>query len=599
MKTTSNTTRLPVYLLMALALIPWLLYLNTLHFEPVLDDRQYVLMNPLLASGWSFLFPFNFSEFSRSFMTLDISSDFPLNFILRPVTYMTWFINRLIHGQDTAGYRLVNIFLHMMNAIMLWKILRSLLDDESRRTLILTWFIAVLFAVHPMNVESVTYIAQRSETLVTLFGLLAMWYHLQSTTHPNTTGTMPSLVFTLLAMLSKESAVVLPLVLLLINRLWANCDWKLAIKRVRWHLLLTPVLPLLLLATSWAQSSELNLTKTLNITNIGTDPMPWAHYLMSQIYGWLHYLRFLILPVGQSFDHDFPLITTATDERLVGAILFLLLLCGAVWHAANQATGKRGATLKLGVIWFFVFLLPSSSFIPLPDLFAEHRCYFSSIGFFFSVGALLTIVPGKASEGRQELAPSFMATLTALGLAVATIARNDVMRTKASLWADAFAKGSDSSRVWKGLGIAAHEAGDFKLALERFTRATEKSPRDFEAWANVAGLQLHLKRAQDAISTLEKAEAAIGLTAPIAHLRAVAFLRVGRNDEAIQLWQMILSNYPSHRHANLCLGEIYMQLGRPRDSLDCIERASRSGALSKHHQTIRAKAEEKLGLAAR
>ncbi len=109
------------------------IYLPALHHGVVLDDRQYLMENALLRTSDSFLYPLNFIEFVRNAQRIGLDPDIALNFIMRPVTYATFYWNRLAGGTDPAGYRMVNTLIHAVNGCLIFVIL-SLLIRRGQKT---------------------------------------------------------------------------------------------------------------------------------------------------------------------------------------------------------------------------------------------------------------------------------------------------------------------------------------------------------------------------------------------------------------------------------------------------------------------------------
>jgi protein O-mannosyl-transferase len=573
-------TLIPVVLL---SLLPWLLYSHTQSFEAVLDDQEYVLENPLLQDGKSFLYLLNLKTFANSHSTWAISPDLPLNLITRPVTYLTYFANRCLNGVETPGYRIVNISLHMLNGILLFTFLRVLLRHQGRQLLSVPLLVALLFAAHPLATESVTYIAQRFGTLTTLFCLSAMLCHIKSRTEQaQYTGVLVgmSVFFTFLAMLSKETGVTIPVLLLMMEIFWFRSAVLQAFKNVRWHLALLPLIPALIIATEWAQSGRLSLTKAMHITNGGPVMFDTFHYFMTQVCAWMSYLRLLFIPVGQSFDHHYPLVTSVMDLRFIASATtaMLMLISAGLFHLRRR--DDASACLFVGMLWFFIGLAPSSSIIPLPDLFSEHRTYFASVGFFIGLAGLFQSLSTCVRSDTQRRFSAACGVGALIALSLTTLVRNEVLRTRESIWQDALAKGSQSPRVWKGLGISAHMAGRHEEAIRCFRNGIASNPADVESWMNLCTLQIKHGNPQSALADTSAALDAIGNLLPIVHLHALALVKVGRWQNAVDVWKQLLEIIPTHRDSNLCLAEVYVQIGQPQQAMRHFHAAEKTGPLN-------------------
>ncbi|MES2598940.1 MAG: tetratricopeptide repeat protein [Verrucomicrobiota bacterium] len=577
--------------LMLLAALPWLLYGHTLHFETMLDDEPYVFNNPLLKNSESFLYPLYFKSFALSADKWGISPDVPLNFILRPVAYLSFYLNLNFGGHETAGFRLVNISLHMMNGMLLFLLARSLLGRNNGSSFIAALTVAVLFTAHPLATESVTYIVQRFESLSTLFSLLTLLAYIQS----KKASSLPrgqawkagSLLCMLMAMFTKETAVTLPVLLVLLEMTWRRQTLWRSLVSTRWHLLLIPVIPVLIFASEWAQNGRFSVVGTLNITNGGPQEHTVAQYFMTQVCAWVSYLRLLILPVGQNFDHSYPLITSITDWRLISCGVLVLGLLLASWLFFRHRRGATGAMVLWGVLLYFITLAPSSSIVPLPDLFSEHRCYLPSIGIFIALAALLKEVFSLRLPSLSRFTLLATGSVCVLALSFATLLRNESYRTRESMWRDALSKGSDKARVWKGLGIAANNAGRPDDAIQCFKHATENHPEDIEAWINLCAMYVQRKRSEEALATANLAIVHAGQKATLLHLMAHAMVQLGRWQDAKRVWENILRTLPDHRDSHLSLAEIAAQTGKSQEAMRHLNAAERIMPLDSYYVKLK------------
>lgn len=577
--------------LLLLAVLPWFLYGHTLRFETVLDDDPYIFNNPLLQDSRSFLYPLDFKTFARSADKWGISPDVPLNFILRPVVYLSFYMNLGLGGHETAGFRLVNITVHMLNGMLIFMLARSLLGREDIRAFTAALAAALLFAVHPLATESVTYIAQRFESLSAFFFLLALLAYVrarQASSGPVASAwTACSVASTLLTMLSKETGVTLPVLLVLLEMIWWRQSILRSILAVRWHLLLMPVIPCLIFATEWAQNGHFSVVGSLNITNGGPQEYPVIHYFLTQVCAWVSYLRLLILPVGQNFDHEYPLITSMADWRLLSSGALVLGILAGAWLLFRRRGNAAGALTLWGVLCFFITLAPSSSIVPLPDLFSEHRCYLPSIGFFLVVAALLNELLAVRLSSVPRFSLIAAGSTCLLALSFATLVRNECYRTRGSIWRDALSKGSDKARIWKGLGISAYNHGRPDEAIRCFKHSTEKHPEDIESWVNLAAMYVQMKRGEEALVTTRTAVRIVGSKVSLLHLMAHAMVQVGRWQDAKRVWEDILQAVPDHRDSHLSLAEICAQIGKTQEALRHLNAAEKALPLEPNYQELK------------
>lgn len=587
-KTPEATTRRSwgvAFAILLLTVLPLLLYGHTLRFETVLDDDAYVFGNPYLRDASSFLFALDFQSFIQRCIQWGVSADIALNFVTRPVTYFTFYLNRLLSGDDTSGYRILNIAIHMGNGLLLFALIRRLLQRDAF-SLLAAASAALLFAVHPLATESVTYITQRFESLATFFCLLTLNLFLlaHSTTSLGRGRLLgaAALLSTLLSMLSKETGVVTPVLLVLVSMLHLQDRPLAALRRSAAHLTLLPLIPLLIIVTHWSQTSgNMSVSSLLNITNQSFTPYALDDYLLTQVCAWISYLKLLVIPIGQNFDHAYPLISSPLDLRFIAALLITVGLIAGAWMIFRRYSGKSAAVILLGVLWYFISLLPSSSIVPLPDLFSEHRCYLPSVGFFLALAVgirLLLHFASRMSETRVIL--SAVGSLAILTLSLSTLLRNEVLRNRESLWNDALAKGSNTARVWKGIGIVNFNSGRIDESARCFERALEVSPLDEESWLNLCTIYIKSGQVEKSLEITSRALQNKPLAVQLIHLRGIALVMAGRVEESLNLWSLILRSYPDYRAAHLSMAETLAQIGHEERALHHLSLAEQSGPLA-------------------
>ena len=566
-----------------LIILPCLLYGHTLRFEPVLDDETYVLTNPLLRDHQSFHYPWNFKAFATSGNNLGQSRDMALNFITRPVTYLTFYANRISHGSDPAGYRVVNILIHIGNGLLLFLLLEKLTAKGHLATLAAA-LAALLFAAHPMATESVTYITQRFESLSTLFCLLALLsYVLYRNAHSSRSGKAYlglSLFASALSMLSKETGFIVPWLIIAVEYFGFQSSPTMTWRRTWKHLLLTPILPILIIATDYAQTGITpTLSSLLHVTNHVENGHNTHDYFLTQFSAWLTYLRLWLFPVGQNFDHDYPKIISVFQPAFIGALSGLLCIAGLILFAHRRSAG-RTAFISVGALWFILSLAPSSSLFAPPDLFSEHRSYFPSIGIFLCLSVCLLQLFSTQISPHWKASLQIIYPIILLTLCLATLLRNEVLRTRENIWQDSLAKGTNTARVWKGLGIAKHQAGRPKEAIECFKKAVAVKPLDMESWYNLNTAYLKTGMHQEALDSTGKSLEYLGGNTHLLHLRALALTNAGWPDEGRKIWELILQYIPGNRDANMSLGEFFAKTGRYEQALYHFHQAEKSGPLS-------------------
>jgi len=382
---------------------------------------------------------------------------------IRPLLKLSYTLN-WISGFGAPGFHAVNLLLHLINVALLWRLSRFFPHPDQwpdtgiwRARLLLT----LLFALHPIQTESVTYISGRSMLLMTSFGLAALLIWLEAGQHlrPAIWRILALLLFAA-AILSKEVAVVLPLTLLLLP----------ATKRQSQASLLALFVTAALLLLFFLFGYQRLLTQPL--------PRGLAANLASEANALYYLLGQLCQPHALNIDPDLP-------ELQAWTLLLVAQVCGIAGAVIVAWTQRRlRPWLSFGIGWFLLLLLPTHSLIPRHDLASERHLYLSAIGLFWLAGlgltGLLTRVP--ASVGAALVA------LLALTGATFTASRNQDYRDEVSLWQATVRLSPKKARVWNNLGYAHALAGQGVEARAAFQQALSLDPSHARSLANLRDL---------------------------------------------------------------------------------------------------------------
>lgn len=534
------------------------------------DDIVYLQNNLLLRDAHGLGYLTSFREFLNRPVQLGLDPDLAVNMAMRPVAYATFYMNYLANGFHPEWYRAVNIILHIANAWMVYALAWLLIGSRESRLFIAT-SAAMLFAVHPLAVESVTYVVQRFTSLCTLFYLLALWLHLRAgSMEPRRLRWLMrsgSVIVTLLGMLTKECMFTAPFMAVFLDRFVLGTPLRLALRRA-WPLLLClPVIPALLLACSWAQNNgELSLTKAVHLMNSKDLPYATADYALTQITVVVEYLRRLGWPSGLNVDPEWPLYRTLwAPPVLVAAGIILLLLAGAGAGYARYRNDDRFVCIFAFTVWYFATIIISSGIAPLPDLMAEHRSYLPSVGFFVVVACLMDLLRERLQTVRSTrvIMPALVACM-AVALFITTWQRNEVWRTSISLWEDATAKSPGKVRAWGNLASAYAVAARQEDALRCCDRALELEPRYENGACLRAGILNGLNRCREAFETMQRlihANQQAVKSADVQYNVGLALTGLNNAERGEKILLEVVERMPTHWRSHVALGLLKFQRG--------------------------------------
>lgn len=532
----------------------FLAYSNTFSVPFHFDDNPGIVQNPVIRDLRNFMDPSSASGYHNIFKD-------------RYVGFLSFALNYRLHGLDVAGYHIVNLAVHILNALLVyWLVIVTFQtpffvrrgpahgSDHSQPAALIALFSALLFVSHPVQTQAVTYIVQRFTSLAALFYLcsLVLYIHWRiapvrtqrtgpPARFPFSASRLPSfcryaasVACSLLAMKTKEIAFTLPVVIALYEFLFFEGRMS---KRVLW---LVPLFLTMLIVPLSLLSGETSIDGLLgamdNVTRSGSA-LSRGDYLITQFRVIVTYLRLLILPVNQYLEYDYP----ASHSFLEPAVLLSFLLLVSIFGLGVYLLRRSRFTnpvLRLsafGIFWFFITLSVESSIIPISGIIFEHRCYLPSVGFFAAVTASLFSAP--AALRRERVIPhAALIVISALGVAVlmgAAYARNRIWKDEVRLWENVLQGNPDNPRAYNNLGIAYAAKKEYGQAIENYRKAIELNPRNTLAYINLGNAYDDMGAGERA---LEAYDAAIQLSPRYASAyydRALAYYRMGKVDKAI------------------------------------------------------------------
>lgn len=523
-------SRTPVHVA-AIALAVALCWANSLDAPFVLDDDGWIANNPALAR-WS--------------------DDRGYEPATRRIPYLTFRVDYRIHGLDPSGFRLTNVGIHVLASLAVYLLARGLLALAHRGTgrTPRPWpalLAGLLFAVHPIQTQAVTYVVQRIASLAGLFYVLALALYAAS----RLPGVPPArarwalsgaFAAGLLASFSKETAFTLPFAILLLEAAFGEGPIA---RRALWAaplLALLPVVPATVLLGGRAGLSGLD---DLGALARADTALPRLAYLATQTKVVLSYVRLVLFPAGQSLEHDPAVEVSLLSPAVVAsaAVLLALLGLGLALLSGRRAPGVRVA--GFGILLFFLGLAVESSVIPILDVMVEHRLYLPMAGAgLVAAGASAAAAARWPGTGRWT-AGAAAAALVALGWA--THARNEVWRDPVALWAEAVERSPGKSRAHYNLGNALLEEGEIAAAEASWRRAVELEPGYSWAWNQLGSAALSRGDLSGAEAAYRRSVAGSRVN-PEAHYNLGLVLEAtGRREEALLHYREFLRKVPVGR----------------------------------------------------
>lgn len=583
----------PVAYPLALVILGVAAYANSFGAPFMLDDKPQIVRNMALVRP-----PISLSQL----LTAD-----------RPFVSASLALNYALGGLNVFGYHALNLAAHILCALTVYGLARHTLrlpvlhERYGAAADTLALVAASLFLVHPIQTESVTYVIQRAETFAALAVLSGLWLAAtaQRAAEDATARRWSPLhlvalvAIGLLGMLSKESAVILP-------ALFALYDWcfiaqgRLRPMLRRWPLYVT----LLLVVTGgmawrWWRATrsgalalggvDLSGFDLSGIDLSGADAAapapagthglltPWQ-YLRWQFGVWLYYLRLVVVPNRLCFDCGYLGPWPVQSSLLGGSVwlpfLVLAAIAGAAWVARRQYP-----LVTFCVFASAVALAPTSSIVPLTDVYVEHRLYLP-IAFLALLGVMVvfsasaeTVQRGWLSSRAAHALGLTASVAIVVTLAVLTLARNRLYADPQQLLQISVALAPQSTRTQYNLGNEYVRHTQREQAIKQFKEVIRLNHNYVDAYVNLGQQYLELNRNQEAIAALEQARTRAPATAIVQRNLSVAYLRVNRVDEAITAAQRATTLEPLNARAYKLLGRAYQRAGRSDEALKALSTA--------------------------
>ncbi|MBP2673377.1 MAG: Tetratricopeptide 2 repeat protein [Deltaproteobacteria bacterium] len=401
---------------------------------------------------------------------------------LRPLLKLTYALN-WTSGLGLFGFHLFNGTIHAANTCLVYLLSRRLIpggkDAPGAAAETGPFLAALLFAVHPVQTEAVTYISGRSMSLMAFFYLGSLSAYARGVeTNGRTLLWLVSPALFLLALLTRETAVTLPAALLLWESVTGGgrTRWPEIARRQAAHwMLLSCALAFFLVHPAYRN--------TWGAAFASQDP--WRSVL-AQVQGAAYLLSRLAMVHRLNIDPDLPVPQGLTPAIAAEGLLLLSLL------AAGIAARRKAPVAGFGILWFFLHLLPTNSIIPRLDIASERHLYLAGWGIFLAVGAgagKLSAAGGR--KGSRVPASKWVpaaAVLAAILMGGYTIARNRSYRSEVALWESTVRLSPAKARAHNNLGYAYQLSGMREKAIASYREALRLDEGFRKARGNLATL---------------------------------------------------------------------------------------------------------------
>ena len=517
-----------------------------------IDDPHYVSDNPYVKNGLSK------GNIIWAFTTTRVAN-------WHPLTWLSHMLDYQLFGMNPGGHHVTSVLFHVANSVLLFLLLTRMTGAAWRSA-----FVAALFALHPLHVESVAWVSERKDVLSTFFWISSMWMYFLYVERPRLSRYILVFFSFALGLMAKPMLVTLPFVLLLLDywplnrfRLSQPSDDTLATAQASTeqgasslHLFLEKI-PFFALA---AASSIVTFIVQRSGGALMVDTYPLKIRIANALVSYVSFIGKMMWPRGLVVFYLHPG-NSLPGWHVVGAGLFLVCLSVAVMRAA-----RRHPYLAVGWLWYLGTLVPVIGIVQVGmQAMADRYTYVPLIGLFIIVAwGVFDLVKGWR---HQQVALALSAGLLLLGLTTCTWLQVRHWKNSATLFQHALRMNPQSYLAHNNLGAALIQQGKIEEGISHYTKALEINPNYWLAHSNLGGYLVGREEVEEAMHHCSEA-VRLNPNSPEAHNHlGLALALQGRFEEATTHYSEALRLRPEYAYAHRNLGLALERLGRAQEAL--------------------------------
>ncbi|MDH7482891.1 MAG: tetratricopeptide repeat protein [Armatimonadota bacterium] len=485
-----------------------------------------------------------------------------------PLVWLSYLIDRQIFGPGPFGFHLVNLLLHLANVFLLFIVM-----DRFTRSIWKSAFVAALFGIHPLHVESVAWISERKDVLSTLFWILTMWAYLFYVEKPGVKRYLLVLVLFFFGLTAKSMLMTLPIVLLLFDY------WPLRRTNLAWHSLqsffdrkirnlVLEKLPLLVLSIAFGVISIIAQRKGGAMSTLADVPL-WSR-IGNAFLSYAKYILKMFWPRGLAAFYPHP----GHELPIWQAIVSALVLMGITVMAFRLAAKRP--YFVVGWLWYVITLIPVIGIIQVGSFgMADRFTYVPLIGLFIVVAwglpDLIALGRGNEKGGERVGVDSYLSSFSSVlplvscisitALSICTWFQVGYWKNSKTLFTHTLAVTRNNFAGHLNLGIALEVSGNVNDAIRHYYRALEINPLSDKVYNNLGVALEKQGRLKEAIECLQKA-VELKPNSPDAHGNLAMMLAdAKRFDEAVYHCEELLRLAPDDPVAHWLRGRLHAAMG--------------------------------------
>ncbi|MDO8684799.1 MAG: tetratricopeptide repeat protein [Armatimonadota bacterium] len=525
-------------------------YIQTTGFDFInFDDPRYVSENPKVQAG-----------LTKAGVVWAFTTGHESNW--HPLTWLSHMLDCQIFGLKPWGHHLTNLLFHILNTMLLFLVISRMTGYIWRSA-----FVAALFAIHPLHVESVAWIAERKDVLSAFFWMLTMLAYIRYSKSPSVRRYIPLLLVYALGLMAKPMLVTLPIVLLLLDY-WPLRRYEGEKKQNLWHFVLEKF-PLFALTIA---SSVVTYIFQQKGGSIGSpEIVPFGARISNALVAYVTYIIKMFWPDNLTFFYRHPGRTLEVWQVIGSAVVLALLTVALLWNR------RRRPYLAVGWLWYLVTLVPVIGLVQVgSQAMADRYTYVPLIGIFliitWGISELFAprVEPVKNQNSKRpappNIAPQKQSPLV-IPACIVVLLLMAVSYKQVSTWRNSMIFNSHAIEVQPNnplphflLAGELEKHGDLEKAIDHYSEAVSIKPGYFEAWNNLGIAQVKEGNIEEAIESYREALLIRPNLAEVHNNLGIALVKVDRLDEAVTHYERAIILNPNSLEPRANLGKaLYLQ----------------------------------------
>lgn len=535
-----------IYLISAVIfiIVVFFIYWPSMNGSFIWDDDAYITANPLITAK---------DGFSRIWYSFDHPSQyFPMVYTVFKVEYNLW-------GFKSIGFHLVNVIIHIINTFLVWYVLSKLKIPGS-------WLAAIIFAIHPINVESVAWITELKNTMMMFFYLLSFmtWFKVidgEKNGLKMWGFYLLSFFLFICSLFSKTTACTLPVIMGIV--LWTK---NIPVFRKQWLTIIPYIIFGIMMGavTIWWEQVRGASANVLTLNYV-------ERFLVAGK-ALCFYIEKMFVPFNFMFSYPLWKISWLKPLHYVWIILFSGFLF-SIWFLRN----KIGKGPCAALLFYAVTLLPVLGFISIYTFYysyvADHYVYVACIGPFALFSSLVVKKWHQSNLQIKRIITFFVICIIIL-LSIQTWRQSHIYKNYDTLWADTLKKNPRSLLANANMGTLYQERGDIEQALKYYFKALEIYPDDYVMYYNVGSIFKVQGKLDEAVKCFERAIQILP-TYATAHNNLANTLKLqGKTDEAIEHYKISIALQPKESKTYYNLANTYRIQGKNKEAITLYAKAA-------------------------